>query len=186
MPIMKWITSLLLALSLVKQVGAADTPSVPPHIAAEIASARLAGDGNYRWFGLKIYEAQLWVGKQGYDAQHPSLSAFALDLHYARAFEGKRIAGKSAEEMEKLGFGSDEQRRLWLLHMESCFPNVEEGTHLTGIFEPGTGVRYYRDGKPICDIRDRDFAFAFFAIWLDAHTSAKSLRDALLSKASAP
>ncbi len=183
---MKWIASLLLAVSLVTQVRAADAPSVPPHIAAEIGSARLAGNGNYRWFGLKIYEAQLWVGKQGYDVQHPSLAAFALDLHYARAFEGKKIAGKSAEEIEKLGLGSDEQRHRWLLQMETCFPNVEDGTHLTGIFEPGTGVRYYRDGKPICEIRDKDFALAFFAIWLDPHTLAKTLREALLNKASAP
>ena len=88
--------------------------------------------------------------------------------------------------MEKLDLGSIEQRQAWQAQMQACFPDVQDGTHLTGVFLPGAGARYYRDGKTICTIRDSQFASAFFAIWLDPRTSAKSLRADLLGQAKAP
>lgn len=165
---------LLLALQ-----GAYAAAAVPLHIASALPEARLAGSGSYRWFGLRIYDAELWVGPQGYQGE---AAPFALDLRYGRTFSGKNIAERSAAEIEKLGLGNAEQRRNWLMQMQACFPDVEDGTHLTGLFQPGSGVRYYRDGKAICDIADAQFAAAFFAIWLDPHTSAKSLRAELLGR----
>ncbi|HEX7642867.1 MAG TPA: chalcone isomerase family protein [Burkholderiaceae bacterium] len=153
--------------------------AAPPHIASALPEAHLAGAGTYRWFGLHVYDAELWVGPQGYQAE---AAPFALDLRYSHAFAGKNIAERSAAEIEKLGLGNSEQRRNWLAQMRACFPDVEDGTHLTGVFQPGSGVRYYRDGKAICDIADAQFAAAFFAIWLDPRTSAKSLRAELLGR----
>lgn len=164
----------------------AATLATPPHIASELPSARLAGQGVYRWFGLKIYQAQLWIGNQGFKPAAPSAASFALDLQYARTFDGREIAQKSIEEIQKLGFGTNDQRQRWLTQMESCFPQVEDGTHLTGIHVPGSGVRYYRDGKWICEIRDQEFATAFFAIWLDPRTSAGQLREELLGNLQSP
>jgi hypothetical protein len=170
---------LLPALALWLALRFACATVVPPHIAAELPDARLAGSGTYRWFGLRIYDAELWVGPRGYQAEAES---FALDLRYGRSFSGKKIAERSVLEMENLGLGSVEQRRNWLAQMQACFPDVDEGTHLTGIFRPSVGVSYFRDGKVICAINDTQFAAAFFAIWLDPHTSAPSLRAALLGQ----
>lgn len=187
-----------LCLGLLGMAGLCSAAVTPAHIAAEVPAARLAGEGTFRWFGLKIYEAQLWVGTQGLPPLTPSspsapsspttssAASFALDLQYARSFDGKKIAQKSIDEIENLGLGNDDQHHRWLVQMEACFPHVEEGTHLTGVYLPDLGVRYYRDGKWICEIKDKDFAAAFFAIWLDPHTSAKPLREALLSKLHSP
>ncbi len=147
-----------------------------PHIAAEIPAARLAGEGNYRWFGLKIYAAQLWVGEAGYRSD----ATFALDLHYARNLNGAKIAEASRDEISKLGLGSETQRTAWLAGMTRLFPDVAEGDHLTGIFRPGQGARFYLNGKLQGEINDPQFAQAFFAIWLDPKTSAPELRKALL------
>jgi len=162
---------------------AATVISPPDHIAAALPEAHLSGAGTYRWFGLRVYDAELWVGPRGYQEND---APFALDLQYARSFSGRKIAERSAAEMEKLGLGSAEQRQAWQAQMQACFPDVEDGTHLTGVFLPGTGARYYRDGKAMCDIRDSQFAAAFFAIWLDPRTSAKSLRADLLGQTKAP
>ena len=166
--------ALLLPLWLALQGAVA--AAAPPHIAAQLPEARLAGTGTYRWFGLRVYDAELWVGAQGYQDGAP----FALDLRYAHAFEGRKIAERSAAEIEQLGLGSPTQRRAWLTRMQTCFPDVEAGTHLTGVYLPDAGVRYYRDGQAICDIRDVQFASAFFAIWLDPRTSDRALRAELL------
>jgi len=178
-----WVVSLgLMSVALDCQA----VPSAPAHIATELPSARLAGQGAYRWFGLKIYQAQLWIGSQGFQPAAPGTARFALDLQYAHAFDGREIAQKSIEEIQKLGFGTNDQRQTWLAQMEACFPQVEDGTHLTGVHLPGSGVRYYRDGKWICEIKDHEFATAFFAIWLDPRTSAGQLREQLLGNLQNP
>ncbi|MBX9798459.1 MAG: chalcone isomerase family protein [Burkholderiaceae bacterium] len=162
---------------------AADT--APAHIQKELAPAYLSGLGSFRWFGLKIYDAQLWVGKQGYNSATPESSKFALDLRYARALQGRKIAEASRDEMQKLGLGNAQQLAEWQSKMEQIFPDVSEGTHLTGVYLPNSGARFYLDGKAIGEIMDAAFAQAFFAIWLAPKTTAPQLRTALLADAAA-
>ena len=54
---------LLLGLHLALAISSGDALAieVPPHIATEITDAHLFGQGKFRWFGFKIYDAQLWV-----------------------------------------------------------------------------------------------------------------------------
>lgn len=184
---MKAIRNVLLGANMMLfVVGASAQPAsapVPGHIAGEINDAQLIGDGQFRWFGFKVYDAQLW-GKAGEKPALPGTSKFALDFRYAHSFSGKKIAESGIHEIEKLGFGTQQQRQQWLQQMENCFPDVEDGTHLTGIYEPGTGATFYRDGKKICEVMDADFGVAFFAIWLDPRTTAHRLREELLARVS--
>jgi len=157
-------------------MAAADTPA---HIGEHVPQARVAGKGSYTWFGLRIYDAELWVGEKGYQDGAP----YALDLRYARKLDGVKIAEASADEMEKLGAGTGAQRAAWLVRMKEIFPDVKEGTHISGVFLPGAGARFYLDGEPLATVPDPQFARAFFAIWLDPKTSAGKLRAALLKDA---
>lgn len=176
-----WLTAVLLWATLLAPAHATIRP--PSHIAAEMPHARLAGQGAFRWFGLKLYDAQLWTGPEGYRTE---TSKFALDLRYARDLQGARIAKASHDEIAKLGFGSPDERAAWLARMEKLFPDVRDGTHITGIYLPGDGARFYLDGKPLGEVRDAAFGKAFFAIWMDARTAAPSLRAALLDNATPP
>lgn len=157
--------------------------ATPAHIQTDIADARIAGQGPFRYFGMKIYDAQLWVGAKGYDAAAPTAAPLALDLIYARNLDGKKIAEASRDEMVKLNVGSAAQRATWLTKMTAIFPNVREGMHITGVYLPAFGAKFYLDGKPIGEIADPEFGRAFFAIWLDPKTTGGKLRDALLANA---
>lgn len=156
--------------------------AAPAHIESALPQARLAGSGAYTWFTMKIYSAELWVGPQGYSPAAP----FALDLRYARKLSGKKIAEASAEQMEKIGAGDPAERKVWLQKMMAIFPDVSEGSHITGVFVPREGAHFYLDGKPLGSISDPDFARAFFGIWLDPATTAPALRQALLLRAAPP
>ncbi len=155
--------------------------AAPAHIEEHVAQARLAGKGTFTWFTLKIYDAELWVGEQGYRAG--ANAPFALDLRYARKLDGVKIAEASAEQMEKIGAGTEAQRAAWLARMKEIFPDVKEGTRISGVFLPGAGARFYLDGKALASVPDPEFARAFFGIWLDPATSARPLRAALLKDA---
>jgi hypothetical protein len=174
---------LLTVLFVLLSVEPAVATDIPAPVRNEIGNARLAGQGNYRWFGLKIYDAQLWVGDQGYRPDAPEAARFALTLTYARDLYGKRIARSSIDEISKLGFGTRQQHEAWLKRMEEMFPDVHEGTRISGIYLPGRGARFYLYGELLGEIADVEFARAFFAIWLDPRTSASSLRSELLTSA---
>jgi hypothetical protein len=172
----------LAAVWLMLCVVSAQAANIPPHIQNEINNARLAGQGNLRWFGLKIYDASLWV-EEGFHPDAPASAKFALNLVYARDLYGDHIARTSIDEIRKLGFGTGKQHEVWLSRMESLFPDVHEGSHISGIYLPGHGARFYLNGEPLGEIADTEFARAFFAIWLDPRTSVASLRSSLLSSA---
>jgi hypothetical protein len=158
-------------------------PPAPVAIVQGLQPLRLAGEGSYRWFGLPIYDARLWVGQQGYRESDPGAAPFVLELRYARNLQGSRIAEASAEQMEKVGAGSAEQRKVWLQTMTGLFPDVRKHDRLAGRYEPGQGVRFFLNGAPLGGQLDDEFAQAFFAIWLSPRTTAPSLRAALLRDA---
>ncbi|MES2934790.1 MAG: chalcone isomerase family protein [Pseudomonadota bacterium] len=160
-------------------------PVAAAHIEAHLPNARLSGQGSYRWFGLKIYDAQLWIGDKAYSPSAPSAVPFALDLRYARNLVGAKIAQASVDEMAHNGSGTAEQRQAWLLKMRELFPDVHDNTHITGVLLPGQGARFYLDGKLLGEVADPAFADAFFGIWLNPKTSAPALRSALLTGTSA-
>jgi hypothetical protein len=183
---------MLLAAMLAGSAGAtAATPPTPLARVEDLQPVRLAGEGSYRYFGLLIYDARLWVGPQGYRDSEPGAAPFVLELRYARSLQGSRIAQASAEQMEKVGVGSTEQRQAWLDIMRAVFPDVREHDRIAGRYVPGQGVRFYLNGAPLAGRRDAGadpamddkFAQAFFAIWLSHRTTAPSLRKALLRDA---
>jgi hypothetical protein len=163
-----WLCALLLACACVQ--------AAPAHLTRELGDPRLAGQGVFTWFGLTIYSAELWVGQQGYGPAAP----YALELRYARSLSGVKIAEASVEQMAHIGAGSEAQRGAWLRQMKSIFPDVKDGSRLTGVFLPGQGARFYRDGQELALVADPAFAQAFFGIWLDPATSAPKLRASLL------
>jgi hypothetical protein len=155
--------------------------AIPSYIQDELSHARLSGQGTFRWFGLKIYDAALWVEKSGYQPNAPASAKLVLDLDYARDLYGERIAQSSIDEIRHLGFGTAGQQAVWLGKMKSLFPDVHAGTHIGGVYLPAQGARFYLNGKLLGEIDDPEFARAFFAIWLDERTSAAKLREQLLA-----
>ena len=136
------------------------------------------GSGRFRRLGILVYEATLWAGD---DPRRPPL---ALRLDYKRSIAGKLIAEASVKEMRRFGsdFGADEAAlRAWGEAMQRIFPDVRDGDHIVGIHH-GNGVRFYHNDRPIGAIDSPGFAATFFAIWLDARTSAPELRAALLQR----
>ncbi|MFZ6815954.1 chalcone isomerase family protein [Undibacterium sp. Rencai35W] len=168
-------------------IASSDKATPNAHIQQELRQAKPLGKGTFRWFGIAVYDAQLWVGKDGYLPEPNGQlghQTIALDLTYARNLIGAKIAEASIEEIQKLKLGSEEQRKIWLTQMKTLFPDVKEGNHITGIFLPGLAARFYLDGKLLGEIKDPEFAHAFFSIWLDKKTSAPGLRQKLLDNSS--
>ncbi|TDY43221.1 chalcone isomerase-like protein [Paraburkholderia rhizosphaerae] len=149
---------------------------------AEIPAAQLSGAGEYRFLGLHLYDAQLWGSRLpvNYDTH------FALQLTYTTSATRERLATLGLNEMKRLAPKPlpDSLIARWRDDMLKAFVDVAPGDWLCGVFLPGTGVRFFANGAPTATIEDTDFAKAFFNIWFDPATRAKTLRAKLLGGSS--
>ena len=144
----------------------------------DMPQARLQGQAGLRWFGLKIYDAALWSATTPFDPEQQ----FALELTYQRSISRTRIVQASVDEIRRL-FGDrydDARLKRWEADMERLFIDVHEGDQLTGVYLPGAGCRFYSRTQLLGEVRDPEFARAFFAIWLDPRTKDTQLRNRLL------
>lgn len=159
-------------------------PTAPPEVQAALPGARLQGQGRLRFFGLHVYDARLWVGPD-YPRETPASEDFArhplaLELAYARALDGIKIAERAIVEMERVAKLPPAQSEAWLAFMKQAFPDVKAGDRITGLQLPGTASRFFHNAKPGPELRDAEFTQRFFAIWLGPQTSEPTLRAALL------
>lgn len=144
----------------------------------QIPQAQTIGSGDLRWFGFRIYTAKLWSEKKPFDMSAP----FALELTYHRNITREQFVETSIDEIKRLTGNrySAETLKRWESEMQRAFTDVKEGDQLIGVFIPNEGARFYSRTKLLTEIRDPEFAKAFFSIWFDARTKDKDLRAQLL------
>lgn len=174
--------SLLLCLAMATAFAQApqNAPVQPPAGAAELLDdARPLGQGEMRWFGLKLYDAMLWASGGRYRPE----GGFALSLRYARDFDGVRLARASIDEIRRLGERDEARLARWQSVLESVFPNVKAGDVITGVKRADGSARFFHQGKGLPAVDDRALSDAFFAIWLDPRTREPALRERLLAEA---
>ena len=151
---------------------------VPTELANYGANWAVKGSGTLRFFGFKAYDATLWL--PGSDAVFSFTRPFALDIRYATAIKGRDISNTSLVELQRISKSSPEQITAWSTWMEATFVDVKSSDQLIGVHLPGTGVRFFLNGKLIGELNDVAFSEAFFKIWLDPKTKRPELRNALL------
>ncbi len=157
-------------------------PPQLPELAAELPEARPGPVATARAFGLHIYDARLWTTHRlaGDGADQP----LALEVRYARALSGPRIAQRSIDEMRRLASISEAQAQRWLQALTQLIPDVEPGDRITAVQRPGQSARFFVNSRPVGEIADPVFVRLFFGIWLSPRTSEPGLRAQLLRPAS--
>jgi hypothetical protein len=141
-----------------------------------LPSFEAVGSGILRFFGLRIYDATLWSPGGVWSADQP----YALELTYARSFDGAAIARRSIEEMRAQRPWPEAMLARWEKDMRALFPDVDKGDRLIGVRMPGAGATFYSGTRKLGQIKDEAFAEAFFGIWLNPATRAPELRAQLL------
>ena len=171
-----------LALALWLSAGGVSAATPAPFVAEAVGGAALAGQGQLRFLGLRVYDAHLWVGP-GFQAADFAAHPFALELRYHRAFSGAAIAQRSLQEMQRQAPIAAPQAERWQRQLAAVMPDVQPGDRLTGLYQPGVGMRLWRGNQALGAIDDAELARLFFGIWLSPSTSEPTLRQALLGRA---
>lgn len=153
---------------------------LPPEVVEALPAARLQGQGSLRMLGLRIFDARLWLDAP-WRGEAPA-QPLALELRYARALSGARIAARSIQEMRGIGPFDEAQAVRWEQALRRLFPDVEAGQRLTGVWRPGAATRFAHDGRWRGQVDDEAFGPLFFGIWLSARSSEPALRERLLGR----
>jgi hypothetical protein len=179
--VLKTLSALGVSLTLLFLSAAASAAPAAPFAAddavrAALPQASIVGQGKYTWFGIHVYDAALFTDSGKFSEDKP----FALKLRYARDFAGAKIAESSISEIGKQSTLAPEKRELWQGKLTKLFPDVKRGDTLTGVYRGDGSAAIYKNGQRTGVIEDAALTRAFFAIWLDAKTSAPNLRAQLL------
>jgi hypothetical protein len=163
-----------LCLTLISVAAKAD--SVPSYVSRYVKDAAPVGEGRMSYMFWELYDATLYASQGEFKKGKP----FALSLKYLRPIEGRKIADTSAEEIRRQGRANEYKIAAWHEQMRRIFPDVNEQTTLTGIYQPGRGVTFYQNDVRVGVIQDDEFGKNFFDIWLGPQTRAPDLRRALM------
>lgn len=165
----------------VPSAAAEDAYGPPALVHQAVPGATLLGQGQMRFLGLRIYDARLWAGPQ-FEATDFGAHPLVLELSYHRAFAGAAIAERSIDEIERQGELTPAQAQRWQKALAAVLPDVQPGERLTGLYQPGQGLRLWRGQQALGAIDDPELARRFFGIWLSPRTSEPGLRSALLAR----
>jgi hypothetical protein len=143
---------------------------------AKIEEKALVGKASLYYLLWHVYDIELYSA----DGDFSFDEAFALKLEYKLKLYGDRIADRSAKEIRRLGFSDEIRLAAWHAQMKDMFPDVDDGSSLTGAYNPIASTVFYKDGNKIGVIEDPEFGKWFFGIWLHENASQPKLRQALL------
>ncbi len=144
-------------------------------VARYIENPRKIGEGILTILFWDVYRAELYAPMTGWRPDAP----FALSLKYLRDLKGADIVDRTISEMRGQGFYDDLTLNAWRGQLQDIFPNVSDGTRLTGVRDNEGNTVFFRDGNKIGEVKDPAFTRRFFDIWLGARTSEPDLRRAL-------
>jgi len=140
-----------------------------------------SGEGSLKRFGIPIYTAQLWIGRdvaqeELYD--QPVMLRIAYDWNVSR----DRFLQATRQEWKRLDGELDSREKEWLDELAGIYPDIKSGEKLSSLVIPDSGTRFYLDDNEIGRIDDADFGQSFLAIWLDENTRDTRMRAGLLSR----
>lgn len=160
----------VLAAALVAMLSVNPAVAAPKEVEKEISAPQLQGKHTARFWGFKLFNAELWTSKAGafsFDQQ------FALTLSYLYPFTKEVLARSSVEEIARVEGGAPEQYAKLEKQLNKCLVDVDKGTRITGVAESASKVSMYVNGRKSCTMSYPNLRERFFGIWL-----APTSRDA--------
>lgn len=142
----------------------------------QVPNAQKIGEGRLSFLFWDVYDATLYAPDGRWRFDKP----FAISVSYLMELSKEEIAELSIEEIREQGYDNEDKLVKWRRDMENLFPDVGEGTILTGVRNAQGHAIFYRDGELLGVVRDKEFAARFFGMWLDETTTIPELRLELL------
>ncbi|MEJ6707755.1 MAG: hypothetical protein QNK92_02890 [Amylibacter sp.] len=135
-----------------------------------IDTAQLQGKHTARYWGFRIFDAELWTAKAG---KFSFDQDFALSISYLYPFTKELLARTSVEDIARVEGGKPEDHAKLEKLLVGCLVDVDKYTRITGVAESANKLTMYVNGRNSCTMSYPNVRKRFFGIWL-----APTSRDA--------
>ena len=152
----------------------------PVSVSPNLPAMQQIGAGQYRYFFWKVYNIELYAEQKPWSDEQSS----ALKVQYLRAFTGQEIVEETLKQMQRTSKQYPENiLQQWGNQMAMIFPDVKPGSVLIAYFDgQNTTIFYNGQAQQLGEIEGRDFAEAFFNIWLGQNSADPKLTQQLLGE----
>lgn len=163
-------------LVLISAAYASASRPLPPTVVSKAPGIHPLGKGRHTWFGVRMYDATLWIVGPQWSAAAPQ----ALDIEPGRDVPADTLIKNAIAEMRDLKVGDEGKLRVWQGELKTVIPNVRQGDQIV-IFCPDTNrtIGYLNESKT-GEINDPSFCPAIMSVWLHPQTKHQSMRKSLL------
>jgi len=154
-------------------------PATAAADAADGAAAdglEVVGQGEYSWFGLRVYQASL-ATETGRFSDWTDTERARFEIYYHRDVSASKLIDIAREEWDRLGVDAPPR---WFGWLRQLLPDVREGDTLSCLVLPDERTVFYHNGEKTGEVAEPGFGPAFLAIWLHPEARAADLRRALL------
>ncbi|KKO45641.1 hypothetical protein WG68_09685 [Arsukibacterium ikkense] len=147
---------------------------------ASMPGLTTVGEGSYRYLLWQLYDARL-ASPDGVFSGYQQSNPLLLELTYKRDISKKQFIDATVEQWQKLGNSSEQQQMAWAATLSELWRDVKKGDRLAALLTEQGQVQFYFNDTDIGTVDDKDFAPAFFDIWLHPDTTAPKLRRQLIT-----
>ena len=148
------------------------------------ARFELVGETTFKWLSmLKVYDARLHLGAGENPSRVFSDVPVRLQLVYHRGFTAAEIIkGGDALLARNVSATDLSALRDRLEILNKAYKDVRPGDDYVLTYVPGKGTTLRLNGSPLVTVPGRDFASAYFRIWLGDDPISAPMRDSLLGR----
>ena len=151
--------------------------ALPAAVRKQAPDLRELGKGSQRLWGIRVYDASLWVVSNTWNPDEPH----ALQVEVQRAIPADVLVKAGGSEFDRLQVGDASKRTVWKSELAKVMPSIKKGERFVAFTAPNHATFFYLNGRDVGEINDPTFGPAFFSIWLDPRTANPALRKSLLN-----
>lgn len=139
------------------------------------------GRGVFRYMGMKLYEAELYASEQAHTPQDVLRSPKRLVIRYFRDIPKKALIQAAERNLANRSLLDDPGLRQRVDRLHGAYTDLKKGDEYV-LADDGSKTTLYYRGRPQIEIEGRDFAEAYFGIWLSGDPISQKLRKKLLAR----
>jgi Chalcone isomerase-like len=166
---------------LIKLSAAAAQPVTPKPLPAPVQSQapgiRPLGRGRQKVFGIRVYDATLWVVGDRFTPTQPH----ALDVEPGKSVSADTLVNNAMGEMRRLKLGDASQLASWRLELMRLIPNVKSGDQVVVFCPSEAKTLAYYNGRIRGEVDDATLCPAIMNVWLHPSSQNQALRKSLLA-----
>ena len=149
---------------------------LPPQVLAKAPGMHPFGRGRHTWWGIRMYDATLWIVGPRWSAAAPH----AIDLEPGRAVPADTLVKNAMAEMRDLKVGDQRQLGIWQAEMTKIIPDVQQGDQVVLFCPDSKRTLAFLNNRSTGAVDDPSFCPAVMRVWLDPGTKHQALRRSLL------